>query len=64
MRSIVFSLLSAMMFTQFLFASDWDHYGADAGGSRFSALTQITPDNVDQLEIAWHYRTGDMESKP
>ena len=34
-------------------ANDWVSYGHDAGGGRFSPLTQITPDNVSQLEVAW-----------
>lgn len=34
-------------------------YGGDAGGSRFSALTQIRADNVRHLEKAWEYHTGD-----
>jgi len=38
--------------------SDWKHYGGDAGGSRFSSASQITTANVDQLEVAWTYRTG------
>jgi len=44
-------------------ASDWGHYGGDAGGSRFSSLDQITPLNVDDLVQAWSYSTGDMASK-
>jgi quinoprotein glucose dehydrogenase len=40
-------------------ASRWSAYGADAGGTRYSALKQITPANVDQLEVAWTYRTGE-----
>ncbi len=38
----------------------WPMYGRDAGGSRHSPLDQITPENVDQLEIAWTYHTGDV----
>ncbi len=38
----------------------WSTYGGDAGGSRFSRLTQITPENVDQLELAWIHRSGDV----
>lgn len=38
----------------------WSHYGADAGGTRFSALEQITRRNVTDLEIAWIYRTGEL----
>ncbi len=37
---------------------EWAHYGADAGGSRYSLRSQITPENVDQLVPAWVYRTG------
>ncbi|HWX90525.1 MAG TPA: PQQ-binding-like beta-propeller repeat protein, partial [Rhizomicrobium sp.] len=36
-------------------ANDWVSYGHDAGGGRFSPLTQITPDNVSQLQVAWTY---------
>lgn len=38
----------------------WSHYGRDPGGTRFSPLTQITPENVDALEVAWVYHTGDL----
>jgi len=38
----------------------WDAYGNDAGGSRYSKLTQITPENVDELELAWIHRSGDV----
>lgn len=43
--------------------SDWGHYGGDAGGQRFSALTQITPENVNDLKVAWHASTGELESR-
>ena len=32
---------------------DWQHYGNDQGGTRFSPLDQISPSNVDKLEVAW-----------
>ncbi len=38
----------------------WSHYGNDLGGTRHSPLDQITPDNVDELEVAWTYHTGDI----
>lgn len=38
---------------------DWSAYGRDAFGSRFSPLTEINRGNVDQLTMAWTYRTGD-----
>ncbi len=39
-----------------VFDGDWSTYGQDKGGMRFSPLTQITPENVNQLEVAWVYR--------
>ena len=39
--------------------NDWPSPGRDLGGTRFSPLTQITPDNVSRLQRAWTYRTGD-----
>ncbi|MBJ8417858.1 glucose/quinate/shikimate family membrane-bound PQQ-dependent dehydrogenase [Acinetobacter courvalinii] len=40
--------------------TNWQHYGQDAGGSRFAALDQITRDNVHQLKEVWRFRTGDF----
>jgi hypothetical protein len=42
---------------------DWPAYGRDAGGSRYSPLTQITRENVNHLQIAWIYHTGDIPTK-
>jgi membrane-bound PQQ-dependent dehydrogenase (glucose/quinate/shikimate family) len=38
---------------------DWPQYGNDGGGTRFSPLEQITPDNVAHLERLWTARLGD-----
>ena len=38
----------------------WSAYGNDAGGARHSKLTQITPENVGELELAWIHRSGDV----
>jgi quinate dehydrogenase (quinone) len=43
---------------------DWRHYGNTPGGSRFVALDQITRGNVDQLQVAWTFRTGDTPVSP
>ncbi|HEY7641507.1 MAG TPA: PQQ-binding-like beta-propeller repeat protein [Steroidobacteraceae bacterium] len=32
---------------------DWLTYGGDLTGSRYSALTQITPQNAQRLRVAW-----------
>ncbi len=39
---------------------NWEHYGNTNGGSRFAALDQIQRSNVDQLDVAWTYHTGDL----
>ncbi|MFO7552192.1 MAG: pyrroloquinoline quinone-dependent dehydrogenase [Haliea sp.] len=42
--------------------ADWPAIGAAAAAQRFTPLTQVTPKNVDRLEVAWTYRTGDVSS--
>jgi quinoprotein glucose dehydrogenase len=39
----------------------WPCYGHDAGGTRYSPLTQINRDNVGKLRVAWTFRTGELE---
>ena len=39
---------------------NWESYGGTSKGQRFSALTQITPENVQRLDSAWEYHTGDV----
>ena len=38
----------------------WPLPGAEAGGGHFSATTQITPENVRDLEVVWTHRSGDL----
>ena len=38
---------------------DWSAYLGDKSASHYSALTQITPANVAQLEVAWTWHAGD-----
>ena len=40
--------------------ADWPYYGGDAGGSRYSPLTQIDRSNVGELKVSWEYHTGDI----
>jgi quinoprotein glucose dehydrogenase len=42
----------------------WPQYGATKGGGHDSALTQITRDNLDRLQMAWIYHTGDVAKGP
>jgi len=41
----------------------WPYYGHDAGGMRYSPLTQINRDNVTQLKVAWTFHTGDVSEQ-
>ena len=40
--------------------NDWAYYGHDAGGTRYSPLTQINRENVTDLKVAWTFHTGDI----
>ncbi len=42
--------------------AEWPSYGGTELGERYTALNQITPQNVKQLEKAWEYNTGDLSS--
>ncbi|MFN7927845.1 MAG: pyrroloquinoline quinone-dependent dehydrogenase [Blastocatellia bacterium] len=42
--------------------ANWPNYGRDAGGNRYSPLTQIHRNNVGQLKVAWTYHTGEANS--
>jgi quinoprotein glucose dehydrogenase len=36
-------------------STEWPTHGHDPGGMRFSPVTQITPANVSELQVAWVY---------
>ncbi|WP_162051788.1 outer membrane protein assembly factor BamB family protein [Pontibacter pamirensis] len=38
---------------------DWPAYGGNTAGNRYSTLTQINKSNVQQLQVAWTYDTGE-----
>lgn len=39
---------------------DWPFFGGDLGGTRYTPLSQITPDNVSRLEKVWEVDVGQM----
>ncbi len=41
--------------------SGWQTYAGSKEGNRYSSNTQITPENVSQLEIVWTYTSGDKD---
>ncbi len=40
-------------------AVDWPAYNGSLTGNHFSPLTQITPENVRNLHVAWQFDTGE-----
>lgn len=42
-------------------AQEWSYYSATQAGTKYSPLDQINRDNVNELEVAWVYRTGELE---
>jgi quinoprotein glucose dehydrogenase len=42
---------------------DWIAYGGTEAGDRYSTLDQLTPQNVNQLQQAWVFHTGDVRRK-
>ena len=45
-------------------AQDWTHFGGTAHGRRYSALSEITTENVAELELAWEFQSGDLTPAP
>lgn len=41
---------------------EWPNYGNDAGGMRYANLDQVNTQNISKLEVAWIYRTGELET--
>jgi quinoprotein glucose dehydrogenase len=39
---------------------NWEAYGRTNRGQRYSPLSQITPENVSNLKVAWTYHTRDI----
>jgi quinoprotein glucose dehydrogenase len=45
----------------FTAAGDWSAYGHSGYGDRHAPAQQINPHNVDQLQLAWTFHTGDFK---
>src|SRR5205814_8401577 len=40
---------------------DWPHHGNDLANTRFQDLDQISPSNVNKLQVAWVFHTGVLD---
>src|SRR5215831_7054087 len=52
--------LPALAFATGAAAQEWQSYGGDQGGQRFSGAVQITAQNVGRLGPAWIFHTGEQ----
>ncbi len=41
--------------------TNWPSFGNDPGAMRYSALTQINTENVNQLKLAWKFDTSSVQ---
>lgn len=59
MRTLIGLLLLWILPTVIFSQQDveWPNYGNDKGGQRCAPISQVTPQNVQQLEVAWTFRT-------
>lgn len=53
-------ILSTPLSAQTPADANWPYYGGDAGGMRYSRLTQVNPENVSNLKVAWTFHSGDV----
>ncbi len=59
--TLLLTLVVCLLVALPVLAEGWSHYGATKGGTKYSALAEITPANVADLEVAWVYRTGEAQ---
>ena len=43
---------------------EWLYYGGDQGGTKYSPLTDIGPENVNRLQVAWQWKHWDTPPAP
>ncbi len=43
---------------------EWHYYGGDSGNTKYSPLEQINRDNVQDLEIAWRWKSDNFGTTP
>ncbi|HKV05024.1 MAG TPA: PQQ-binding-like beta-propeller repeat protein [Candidatus Acidoferrales bacterium] len=43
---------------------EWPSYAADLASTRYSPLDQINANNFDKLEVAWHFKTDNLGTRP
>ncbi|NIJ51923.1 outer membrane protein assembly factor BamB family protein [Dyadobacter arcticus] len=68
MKNLILIILSCLLIIcSFIFipahnSNDWPEYNGDGARSHYSALNQITKENVGQLKVAWTYASGGADT--
>jgi len=67
MKPLIFVASLFVLLTGFIFSrqspdTDWTEYNGDGARSHYSALKQITKENVSQLKVAWTYSSGGADT--
>src|ERR1051325_10110481 len=44
--------------------TEWPTYTADLAGTKYRPLDQINGSNFNKLELAWHFKTDNLGSRP
>jgi len=60
-KKLILASLYYALLTHLSVAEEWSYFGANQSGTKYSSLQQINRDNVSELEVAWTYRTGELE---
>lgn len=69
LRTTIATLFSALLFTacqqhdtQHTDYGGWQKAHGNSDGNKYSSLTQIDTSNVQQLQVAWEFHTGDADT--
>ena len=61
--SVLLGLALGALFANAACAEDvWSTFNGDLAAQKYSPLTQITPENVGRLKVAWRTHTGDVSA--
>lgn len=59
---LTFAFLGSCKNNQTTDFNGWDKANGNGNGNKYSSLTEIDTTNVQQLQVAWEYHTGDADT--
>ncbi|MCF2516796.1 pyrroloquinoline quinone-dependent dehydrogenase [Dyadobacter sp. CY351] len=60
--SLIFVAVTGFAIAPYLNDTDWPEYNGNGERSHYSALNQITKNNVSELKVAWTYASGGADT--